>query len=374
MKIAMIQDDWWPRTGGGPVHVRELATALAEYHDCSVDIYTRALEQDGESYTSMEEYASGQVTIHRLNPCTEYWNPIGRVTSMVTPIPRLLREEYDIIHGHTFLPAVPTRFSGLVTSTPTVFTVHGTALTSGVGRDESIFAGMKRQLEKQFVLGFDYDSVISVNHEHVPLLEGHHTDVRAIPNGVDLDRFAIDVDRTQDILFLGRLAPKKRVSDLIAAFAKVEEDFPQSTLRIVGTGPKRDALEEQVEALVISDRVSFEGRVSDESIPRYYGSAGVFVLPSVWEGHPLTLLEAWASSTPVIASSVEGIEEFVDHEQTGYLVPSKSPDELADALRVALENPSTAQQWGQNGRTLVEEEYSWEGVADRTYSLYRQLL
>ena len=293
---------------------------------------------------------------------------------MITPIPQLLRGEYDVIHGHTFLPAVPTRLSGFLSRTPTVFTVHGTALTSGVGRDESALASVKRRIEKQFVLGFDYDSVISVNHEHVDLLETGHDDVWPIPNGVDLDRFDVDADRNQDVLFLGRLAPKKRVTDLIDAFSRVADEFPDSTLRIVGTGPKREELEEQVVSAGISDRVSFEGRVSDEAIPQYYASAGVFVLPSVWEGHPLTLLEAWAASAPVITSSVEGIEEFVDHDETGFLVPPKSPDELAQAIRTALEEPDRAERWGSNGRELVEEQYSWEGVADQTYDLYRTLV
>jgi len=370
----MVQDDWWPRTGGGPVHVKELAIALAKHHGCMVDIYTRALAQDGEQYTETEQFQSGAVTVHRVGVCTEYWNLLGRVSSMLTPIPRLARGDYDVIHGHTFLPAVPTRLSGLASGVPTVFTVHGTALTSGIGRDESALAGVKRRIEKQFVLGFNYDSVISVNHEHVDLLETGHDDVRAIPNGVDLNRFAVDADRTQDVLFLGRLAPKKRVTDLIDAFATIESEYSESTLRIVGTGPKEDALKEQVRELGTADRVSFEGRVANEAIPQYYASAGVFMLPSIWEGHPLTLLEAWAASAPVIASSVEGIEEFVDHEETGYLVPPKSPDELADALRFVLENPDQARAWGNTARELVEAEFSWEGVADRTYDLYRDLV
>jgi glycosyltransferase involved in cell wall biosynthesis len=370
----MVEDDWWPVTGGGPVHVRELSLALAEHHNCKVDIFTRALEKDGETYREREEYKDGAVTVHRLPPCTEYWNAIGRVASMATPIPELLWGDFDIIHGHTFLPAVPTRISGILSDTPNVFTVHGTALTSGVGHDESILSGVKRRIEKEFVLGFDYDAVISVNNEHVDLLETGHDNVHPIPNGVDLDRFDVDEERTQDVLFLGRLAPKKRVSDLIEAFAQIEDEYPESMLRIVGTGPKREGLEEQVASLGIESRVSFEGRVPNEAIPGYYASAGVFVLPSVWEGHPLTLLEAWAASTPVIASSVEGIEEFVEHRETGYLVPSESPEELADALRATLDNPEEAIVWGANARELVEEEYSWEGVADRTYKLYQSLL
>lgn len=373
MRIAMLQDDWWPRTGGGPVHVKELSIALAEEFGHEVDIYTRALRKDGVRHTDAETYVDGAVRLHRLKPATEYWNPMGRVTSLGTPIPHLLTEEFDIVHGHTFLPAVPTRAAGLLTDAATVFTVHGTALTSGVGRDESALAGLKRRIEKQFVLGFDYDHVISVNNEHIELLAENHSSVSCVPNGVDVDRFDVEVDERDEILFLGRLAPKKRVSDLIDAFERLADEYPNTDLVVVGTGPKEDELHQQAEQLGMSDRIHFEGRVSDEAIPRYYRRARLFVLPSVWEGHPLTLSEAWAAETPVIASDVEGIAEFVDHEDTGYLVEPESPSKLADAMRLALSNPEQAEDWAENAYELVTTEYAWRGVAEQTNDIYTRL-
>jgi glycosyltransferase involved in cell wall biosynthesis len=373
MRIAMIQDDWWPRTGGGPVHVKELSIELANRFDHEVDIYTRALEKDGETYTETETFADGSVRLHRLKPATQYWNAVGRVSSLVTPIPHLLTEEFDVVHGHTFLPAVPTRAAGLLTDTATVFTIHGTALTSGVGHDESALASVKRRLEKQFILGFDYDHVISVNTEHLSLLEGHHSDFSCVPNGVDIERFDVSVDDRDEILFLGRLAPKKRVSDLLQAFSRIADDVPETDLVVVGTGPKGDELRAQAQRLGIDDRVRFEGQVSDEAIPRYYRRARLFVLPSVWEGHPLTLLEAWAAELPVITSDVEGIAEFVQHEETGYLVPPRSPPELADALRYALSNPDETERWASNAYDLVTTEYSWGGVAEQTNEIYERI-
>ncbi|WP_255681351.1 glycosyltransferase family 4 protein [Natrinema sp. SYSU A 869] len=369
----MIQDDWWPRTGGGPVHVKELSVALADQFGHTIDIYTRALDMDGQAHTNTETFANGNVRVHRLKPSTEYWNPIGRVSSLVTPLPHLVTEDFDIVHGHTFLPAVPTRTAGAVTDAATVFTVHGTALTSGVGRDESALSHVKRRLERLFILNFDYDHVISVNTEHLDLLGDHHTDLSCVPNGVNLERFDVDVEQRDEILFLGRLAPKKRVSDLIEAFDRIADEIPDTDLVIVGTGPKSDELKAQAKQLGIDDRVHFEGRVSDEAIPRYYRRASLFVLPSVWEGHPLTLLEAWAAEVPVITSDVEGIAEFVDHEETGYLVPPKSPAELGDAMQYALSNPEARQEWAANAYDLVQAEYSWEGVAERTNRIYERI-
>jgi glycosyltransferase involved in cell wall biosynthesis len=199
--------------------------------------------------------------------------------------------------------------------------------------------------------------------------------VTCIPHGVAPDRFELDREReTGRILFLGRLAPKKRVSDLIDAYAQLAPAHPESELVIVGVGPLKADLERQVARLDLGSRVRFEGRVPDSAIPEYYASASLFVLPSVWEGHPLTLLEAWAAGTPVIATDVEGIAEFVTHGETGYLVPPESADDLASALRYALDDESEAREWGRRGRVLAAEEYSWSGVAERTDELYREAI
>jgi glycosyltransferase involved in cell wall biosynthesis len=292
---------------------------------------------------------------------------------MATPVPHLLTEEFDIVHGHTFLPAVPTRTAGLLTDAATVFTVHGTALTSGVGHDESIVAPIKRRLEHQFILGFDYDHVISVNTEHLDLLGKHHESLSCIPNGVDTARFDVETEPRDEILFLGRLAPKKRVTDLIEAFSRVADEFPETTLTIVGSGPKMDELQAQATRAGMQDRINFEGRVSEEMVPKHYRRARLFVLPSVWEGHPLTLLEAWAANIPVIASDVEGIAEFVDHEETGYLVPSKSPAKLAEAIRYALSNASETERWAANAYDRVVSTYTWRGVAEQTNDVYERV-
>jgi glycosyltransferase involved in cell wall biosynthesis len=372
LRVAMIQDDWWPRTGGGPVHARELSESLATEYGCEIDIYTRSLtSSDGEPFTETERLADGAVTVYRQGPCTPYWNVKGRLVSLVTPISPVLRGDYDLVHGHTFLPAFPTKLTSMVGRIPSVFTVHGTALASGVGHDTSGLAGVKRTIERQFLLGFDYDHVISVNEEHVPLLEQSQSNVTCIPNGVDLDRFDVD-EPTVDgrIVFLGRLAPKKRVSDLIRAVDRLAADHPDAELVVVGEGPLEEELRELATELGITDRVTFTGRVEEEAIPRYYASAELFVLPSVWEGHPLTLLEAWAAGRPVIASDVEGIAEFVDHGETGYLVPARDPEALADAIRYAFDNPEEARGWGRAARETAEREYSWGTAARRTRRIY----
>lgn len=374
LRIAMLQDDWWPIPGGGPTHVRELSIALAENFGHYVDIFTRALKKDDETYTEQKTYAEGQVQVNRLGPVTNYWNSVGRLASVVSPIPHVIRGNYDIIHGHTFLPAFPTMSGGVITGTPSVFTVHGMAMNTGIGRDRSRIGMVKRWIEKLFVLKFTYDHVISVNKHNMELLGDYHSSVSYIPNGVDLDRFEGQMERRRDILFVGRLDPKKRVSDLIEAFGNIAGDYADVRLVIVGTGSVEDNLKQQAKSTNGSERISFEGKVPDCEIPRYYQSSEVFVLPSMWEGHPLTLLEAWAAGVPVIATEIEGIEEFVYHKSNGFLVPPASPNKLADALRYVLDNPRTARCWAEQGHDQVRSEYSWKTVARRTRDVYMKTI
>lgn len=372
MRIAMLSDDWWPVTGGGPTHVKALAIALAENFGDEIDVYTRKLkDEDGRAYTENEQYANGKVNVVRLGPTTEYWNPVGRVTSMATPIPKLLANDYDVIHGHTYLPAVPLRVASALTGTPSVFTVHGMPLTSDVAGNQSIADRIREWAISRLVLDFEYDSVISVNRTNVDLLAAHHDDVAYVPNGVDVERFRPDAAQNErKILYLGRLDPQKRVGDLIAAFEGIADEFPDVELVVVGTGRMEDDLRQRAARSPVADRIRFTGKVPDAEVPRQYASAELFVLPSHWEGHPLSLLEAWASGTPAIATDVEGIREFVEHGENGYLVEPKSPESLAAGLRHALSHPERAAEWGQAGRETVLREFTWERCAERTRAIY----
>lgn len=374
MRIAMVHDDWWPVSGGGPVHVKNLAIELAETFDDEVDIYTRSLREDGETYRCDETYASGEVRVIRQGPCTNYWAMHGRVASLFRPIPSLVRNDYDVVHGHTYLPAVPTRVGGILSRTPTVYTVHGTTLTSERQRNLTLERRLKKRLIETFVLGFEYDGVISVNKRNLDLLEENHSFVTYIPNGVDIGRFDRDESTVPGrILFLGRLAPQKRVRDLIDAFVRLASDVPNSELVIAGDGNEREELERYAAETTVSDRIEFTGLLSDEEVVEQYATAQLFVLPSVWEGHPLTLLEAWASELPVVTTDVTGIAEFVEHEKSGYLVEPKSPSALAAGIRYALKHETEALNWGKRGREIVKNEYTWQICAKRTREVYQQV-
>jgi glycosyltransferase involved in cell wall biosynthesis len=373
MKIAMIQDDWWPQVGGGPIHVRELAISLAEAFGHEIDIYTRKLREDGETHTAVETYAGGDVRVLRRGPTATYHNLLGRLASVVSLVPFGHLSEYDVVHGHTYLPAVPTKIADYLSTVPTVFTIHGTTLNSGVGLSHSELRNkIERRLERAFILGFDYNHVISVNREHLDMLADAHDSVSYVPNGIDVDRFEPEGETESGrLLYLGRLAREKRVVDIVESMPTILEAHPGAELVVVGTGPERQTLEERAAELGVADSVEFAGRVSDEAVVEYYSSAQVFVLPSIWEGHPLTLLEAWASETPVVASDTEGITEFVEDGTNGRLIEPKNTTDIASTVTDLLDNPEERRTYATNGRELVESEYTWRATAERTNDIYQ---
>jgi glycosyltransferase involved in cell wall biosynthesis len=153
----------------------------------------------------------------------------------------------------------------------------------------------------------------------------------------------------QDILYAGVLIPGKGVHHLIRAFAHISEEFPGARLCLVGRPENKtyaQDLKTQVRALGLVEYVQFIDEVSQPDLARWMHAASVFVLPSVSEGLGRVLVEAMASSTPVIASNVGGIAELVENGTTGFLVPPADESALAERIRWILTHPDCAHAMG----------------------------
>jgi glycosyltransferase involved in cell wall biosynthesis len=117
----------------------------------------------------------------------------------------------------------------------------------------------------------------------------------------------------------------------------------------------------------------FLGDASEDSLPSLYTCADVFALPSIQEGLGITLLEAQASAKPVVAFNQSGVREAVKHEKTGLLVKQDS-QELADAILRLLSDKALRERMGKEGRSFVEESFSWEACAERMLQVYREAI
>lgn len=192
--------------------------------------------------------------------------------------------------------------------------------------------------------------------------------VRVVPNGVDTDRFAPAGGRAEaavpTILWLGVMAPVKRVDRLVRALA----GLAAARLVLVGDGEERSRLVALVDELGLEDRVEFAGFAADPA-PAFLG-ADVFALPSGAEACPLALLQAMSSGLPVVASRVGGIPDVVRDGVDGLLVGPDDADGLVRSLRDLVEDAERRRAMGAQARERVLSGYSLSICVDLLLGAY----
>ena len=300
--------------------------------------------------------------------------PEGLSSAIHVPaIVRLLRaQRLDIFHAHLSWPRACKfgLFGAMLARVPVIIATAHLFVEAPITRptywqQQWLFKGV--------------DRYIAVSHEvarrmaadyHLP---SHKTCV--IPNGISLAPFdqAIpadlsDVPHASIILTIARLHEQKGLNYLLEAAVHV----PEAMFVIAGDGPERSNLEAQARTLNVDRRVIFLGHRRD--IPELLATCDVFVLSSLYEGLPLSVLEAMASRKPVIASSIGGVDEAVVSNETGLLVPPRDPIALADAIKSVLADPVRAQQFGANGRARVEQNFTSTVMAQQVMGIYDELL
>jgi glycosyltransferase involved in cell wall biosynthesis len=171
---------------------------------------------------------------------------------------------------------------------------------------------------------------------------------------------------------VARLVWFKGLQTLISALPNVLATCQQTRLLIVGDGPLRQELEQQSRQLGIHERVFFLGEREDVS--DLLTLLDVFVLPSVSEGMPITILEAMAAAKPIVATRVGGIPDTVSEGQTALLVEPKDANALAEAIIRLYQNHDLRISMGKAGRELVLSDFTSEKMVERTVHLYNSLL
>lgn len=159
------------------------------------------------------------------------------------------------------------------------------------------------------------------------------------------------------LLFVGRLRIRKGVEVLLEALQDLRSRHPSARLRIAGDGEHRRRLERRLAELDLGEAVAFLGTCDAGRVRRLLAGAAALVVPSIYEGMPLVVLEAMAAGVPVVASAVSGIPEVVVDGETGWLVPPEDPRALGVALEDVLARPDEARRRGEAGRRRVDEHF-----------------
>jgi len=193
-----------------------------------------------------------------------------------------------------------------------------------------------------------------------------------IRNGIDLAQF-LNLQRNVQpgapvVGVIGRLHIQKGHRWFLEAASKVVRDVPSARFRIIGDGELRSELMRQAAELGLRDRAEFPG--DRQEIATELGEVDLLVIPSLWEGLPLVLLEAMAAGVPVVASAVDGILEAAENGREALLVPPADSSALASAMIRLLQHPAEASRLASAARLRVRREFSAERMVERTAALY----
>jgi len=202
-----------------------------------------------------------------------------------------------------------------------------------------------------------------------------------VRHGVDLLQFGAVKNRpARDpiVAVVGRLVEKKGHRVLLRAAQMLRRSRGNFTVAVAGDGPMLTELESLAESLGIRHMVTFCGALSQSEIMELLSVARVLVVPSVVagdgdrDGLPNVILEAAAVGTPIVATHVSAIPEFVDHRNTGLIVEPDNPRELADTLKAVLEDPHGAAAMGERARAKVIREYDVTRNVPALEALFRE--
>ncbi len=231
------------------------------------------------------------------------------------------------------------------------------------------------------------DAIITTG-EHIrrELLQTHKIPAErivSIPTGADVGRFhpvppdlefkkrmGLPID-SPVITLVAVLRAQKRHELVIAAAAEVIKVFPQARFLFVGDGPGRNRVEQEIKNARLESQIFMTGY--QEDIPAILSFTDVGIIASVAEGIPQFLFQTMAMGKPVVATEVGGIPEIVTSGVNGVLIPPEDPAALGKAMLQVLGDPESARRLGEEGRRLVEREYTVEKMAEKVYRVYKQV-
>lgn len=368
LQIAMVIQKYFPHVGGAEKQLQRLIPCL-QARGFEVCVVTRK-ETGLESFEKVDD-----VPVYRLSSPGP--KMLAGILFSFSAARLLARLRPNVIHAHEILSPTSAallakRFHGW----PVVTKILRGGIRGDIYKLKLRLFGMwrfnvlRRNVDAFIVISREIDDELA--ELNVPL------EKRAfIPNGVDTEYFFPPSEAQKIILrakltippnavviiCLGRLVAEKRIDHLIRVWPDVQLAFPDAVLFIIGAGREESRLRSMA-----GKGIQFTGQIEDSAL--YLQAADLFVSPSSTEGLSNSLLEALSSGLPVLATSVGGTKDVIQHNVNGYLIP---PDDLS-ALRIGLltllGDSVLRKRLGEGGRQRVLSDFSLDAVADKLADLY----
>jgi glycogen(starch) synthase len=389
MRVLMLSWEYPPHvTGGLGNHVTELVPELTQ-HGIQVHLLTPRWT-GGEP---VEE--SNGLTVHRVDPpnapMPDFYTRAWRTNTKLEEMAGTICEEADVdlIHNHDWLTAFSACALKRSFQIPLLTTIHATEQGRSRGR---LSTDQQRAIHSaEWWLTYESWRVICCSqfmaHEVSTYFQTPADKIDVVPNGIRADRFKrweeADLRRFRTmyalpeeriVFYVGRIVHEKGVRLLVEAAPLVLAEHPEAKFIIAGTGSMLDALRHRAWEVGVGDKVLLTGFIPDDDRDRLYKVAACAVFPSLYEPFGIVALEAMAARVPVVVSQVGGLQEVVSHGETGITVYSDNVESLAWGINHTLAHPDWAAQRARNAYEVVEREYNWQHIAQRTIKVYERVV
>jgi len=287
-------------------------------------------------------------------------------------------EDIELVHAHGTKACLNALCAALIAGIKVIYTVHGWSFHNG--QSQFVF-NARRFVEKWLVKNATKTIVVSKNNlNEASDFEG---DFIVIQNGIDTKKFSrnnvISVNRGQFdlsdsdfiIASIARLTLQKDPLILISAFASIIKDIPNAKLLFVGGGELEVESKNLAKSLNLEDKVKFADFTG--SVAEIYASIDLFVLPSLWEGFSLSLLEALSMQIPVICSNYPSNTEIVTHLETGLVFPISDLEALGKEIAYAYNHPRELTNFTLKAAEIVRNHFDFSRVLQDNKKVYEEL-
>lgn len=363
-KIRVLHAIRQGKIGGGESHVIDLVESLdKDRYESIVLAFT-----DGPMIMHMEKLGIKSYVIHTEKPFDfSQWRAVRQL---------LEDESIDVVHAHGTRANSNTFYGARQLGIPVIYTVHGWSFHPD---QHPVLKWLRIQGERFLVNKADLTVCVSDNNFNDASKLFPMQRATVVKYGINLKKFNPDQgfrnvkrdfgisDQTVVVGYVVRMTIQKDPLTLVRAIALLPQDMDVKFL-FIGDGDLKAEAVELAKSLGISSKIIFEGFRQD--VPAILNAIDIYCLPSLWEGLPIGMLEAMAMGKAVVTTTVDGAKEVIENGVNGLLVPTRSPDKLADALCSLISDAYLRTRLGDEARRTVVRGFNLENMTRNIEQLY----
>jgi glycosyltransferase involved in cell wall biosynthesis len=378
MRILIFSTAYFPLVGGAEIAIKEITDRLKHHQ---FDLITSCFSKNNAKEEKMENIA-----VYRVGLGMKFDKYLLPILGFLKAKKLFKKNKYSLIWSINASQAgLAALFSKMKSpKLPFLLTLQEGSSEQRIFRRRWIVWPLFKLIFKKA----DYIQTISKHLANFGKKMRAHCPIEVVPNGVNIEKFEKILktseqerqrlrtelhikDEEKVIITVSRLALKNAIEDLIQSLKYLS--LPVKLL-ILGTGFEEKKLSNLSKKLDLENKVLFLGLVPPDEVPKYLAISDVFVRPSISEGLGNVFLEAMAAGVPIIGTPVGGIPDFLKNGETGLFCQVRSPKSIAEAIKKILEDKNLRDKLIENGKKLVEENYSWDNIAVKMNKIFNRLL